>query len=250
MNDPLRFSDQSCSTSLRAADATTGTRASIRKHIQLFWLAMTMTATALLAPTEASAQSCRVTSNIGCVTPGAVDVGVGPSGHCNSWRPPRGEKECNCVGTPAPPPPDPCRDRTATGKIDCTINKPVVTQHEYETTVVFAPGDNVEGKADGCVQTGGSGDTWKRYVNPTGGDADHLYHGLIRIPTGTKDSALVKVNTVIGSQLRVTGVGVPESQLVLHLGYEDDDYSDNGYHDQARKTSAKRICVTMVARRM
>jgi hypothetical protein len=110
----------------------------------------------------------------------------------------------------------------------CRIDEPIVTQHEFEySRVVFAPGDIVDVSADGCVQTGGFGDTWKRYVNPIG---PGFYHGLIRIPTGTKDSALVRINTVIGRPLHVTGVGVPESQLVLNLGYEDDGYSDNGYY--------------------
>jgi len=85
MNDPLRFSDRSCSTSLPAAGATTSARASSRNHMQLFWLAMPMSAAALLVPTEASGQRCLGNSNIGCLTSGAVcspvDVGVGPSGH-------------------------------------------------------------------------------------------------------------------------------------------------------------------------
>jgi hypothetical protein len=54
MNDPLRFrfGDQSCSASLRAA----GTRASSRNHIQPFWLAMTLSAVALLAPLDRTPQ--------------------------------------------------------------------------------------------------------------------------------------------------------------------------------------------------
>jgi hypothetical protein len=242
MNDPLRFGDQSCSIPLRAA----GRRARSRNHIQLFLLAVAISAAAFLAPTEATARACRGNINIGCTTEGAVcspvEVGIGPSGHCRTNHAPRGERECDCVGTPAPPAPDPCSDRTAMGKIECTINEPVVTQHETEyPTVVFAPGDIVDVKADGCIQTGGWGDTWKRYVNPTGDNTDRYYHGLIRIPTGTKDSALVRIETVIGRHLHVTGLGVPESQLVLHLGYEDDDYSDNGYsgHDDGSADQCK-----------
>src|SRR4029450_9124151 len=56
------------------------------------------------------------------------------------------------------------------------------------------------------------------------------------IPTATRDSALVRVNTVIGRQLTVTGVGVTPSQLQLSLGYEDDHYSDNGYQDHDGRT--------------
>jgi hypothetical protein len=52
----------------------------------------------------------------------------------------------------------------------------------------------------------------------------------------------------MGNRLLVTGVGVPESQLVLHLGYEDDNYSDNGYYshddgtgDQCKTNTTKGI---------
>jgi hypothetical protein len=149
------------------------------------------------------------------------------------------------VGTPVPSPPaiDPrCGDRTATGRIDCRINQPTVTAHETPyPAVVFAPGDVVEVTADGCVQTGGAGDTWKRYVNPSGSNSASLYHGLIRIPTATKDSALVRINSVVARHLTVTGQGVVPSQLVLSLGYEDDDYSDNGYssHDNGTEDQCK-----------
>lgn len=231
MNESPHLSDESCSTSLRAPEM----RTRFGNHIQVFWLAITISAAAaLLAPTETSAQRCRGNIQIGCTNAGAVcspvQVGIGSSGHCKTPPGlPRGERTCECVGTPAA---DPCSDRTVSGKIVCTIEQPVVTRPETQyPRVVFAPDDIVEVKADGCVQTGGRGKTWKRYVNPTGELTDKYYHGMIRIPTGTKDSALIRIKTVIGRHLRVTGIGVPESQLVLHLGYEDNDYSDNGYSD-------------------
>jgi hypothetical protein len=131
------------------------------------------------------------------------------------------------------------------GKIVCTINEPNVTQHEsLYSKIVFAPHDIVDVAADGCVQTGGLGDTWKRYVNPIG---PGLYHGLIRIPTEqTTKGALVRIKSVIGTHLHVAGVGVPESQLLLHLGYEDDDYSDNGYYSHDDGTGDQ--CKTDAAR--
>jgi len=149
---------------------------------------------------------------------------------CLAWC----EQSC---GHDSPPPLhslDPrCSDRAATGRFDCTIYAPVVTRRETAyPDIVFAPGDVLEIKADGCVQAGGSGSTWKRYVNPSGKRTDHLYHGLIRIPTATPAGGdLVRIQTVIGKLQTVTGSGVPLSDLVLHLGYEDDGYADNGYYE-------------------
>jgi hypothetical protein len=208
-------------------------RTNYHKRTMLFALAMTMSAAVLLAPTEANAQKCTPRRDGGCAKSNVcspVDRGVEP-GQCKTEGSSADHLECNCVGGKPTPPPDPCSDRTAMGKIVCNIWEPIVTQHESEyPNIVFAPGDIVQVSADGCVQSGGFGATWKRYVNPTGNNADRLYHGLIRLPTGTKDSALVRIYTVIGRNLRVTGIGVPESQLFLHLGYEDDNYSDNGYY--------------------
>jgi hypothetical protein len=112
MNDPLRFSDPSCSTCLRAAGATASTRAGSRNHIRLLSLAMTLSATVFFAPPVAHAQKCTGNINIGCSSPEAVcspvDSGVGPTGHCRTPPDqPSEERECNCVGTPAPPPPPP-----------------------------------------------------------------------------------------------------------------------------------------------
>jgi hypothetical protein len=135
-----------------------------------------------------------------------------------------------------------CFDRTITGTIRCTIERPPVNQHETPfPKLVFAPNDKVQVLADGCVQTGGLGDTWKRYVNPTGPEAAHKYHGMIRIPSGTKDSALVEIKDVVEKTITVTGENVDPSQLFLSLGYEDDNYSDNGYdnHDDGSDDQCK-----------
>jgi hypothetical protein len=152
---------------------------------------------------------------------------------CLAWC----EQSCGSETAPPLHSLDPrCSDRTATGRFDCTIYAPVVTRRETSyPDIVFAPGDIVEIKADGCVQTGGGGDgTWKRYVNPSGPGADRLYHGLIRIPTAQPAGGdLVRIQTVLGKLQTVTGTGAAPSELVLHLGYEDDGYKDNGYlrHD-------------------
>jgi hypothetical protein len=166
------------------------------------------------------------------------DLDIKQQGQCNN--------KCRdkCAGkTSQNPFYDPgCFNRTITGKIRCTIVQPPVNQHETPfQNLVFAPNDKVQVLADGCVQTGGSGDTWKRYVNPTGDGAATMYHGMIRIPSGTKDSALVEIKEVIEKTLTVTGEGVDPSQLFLSLGYEDDNYSDNGYdnHDDGTDDQCK-----------
>jgi hypothetical protein len=153
------------------------------------------------------------------------------------------EKKCH----PSPPPPpllDPrCGDRTKVGKFTCTIDQPDVSHKEKEyPQVQFAPNDIVQVEADGCVQTGGHGDTWKRYVNPSGDGTNDKYHGMIRVPTAKPaGSGLLRIEKFIGKLQTVTGEGVPVSQLVLWLGYEDDDYSDNGYysHDDGNDDQCK-----------
>src|SRR6266542_422611 len=126
-----------------------------------------------------------------------------------------------------------CRDRTALGHFTCTINRPDV-RHSLTPypNVVFAPGDNVRIRASGCVQTGGVGKTWKRYVDPRP-ESEHLYHGLIRIPTATPGTGLTRIKDVLGQVMVVSGAGLPPSELILFLGYEDHegDYGDNAYND-------------------
>src|SRR5580698_2244732 len=57
--------------------------------------------------------------------------------------------------------------------------------------IKFLPGDSVSIDAGGCGQTGGSGKTWNLYVNPSGPNADRLYHGKIWIPG--IDSSLTRI---------------------------------------------------------
>lgn len=147
------------------------------------------------------------------------------------------------AGTPAHALDPRCSNRAATGIIACVIDRPNVTQHEtVYPSVQFAPGDIVEVQADGCVQTGGWGPTWKRYINPAGPDSDRLYHGLVRIPSALPaGSGLIRIESVVGHRQRITGTGLTLSQLVLHLGYEDDGYGDNGYtsHDDGNQDQCK-----------
>jgi hypothetical protein len=219
---------------------TGNTHARFCKRVALFLVGMTVLAIALFAPSVARAQKCSGNVYTGCTSPGTscspVEVGTGQTGHCQTPNGlPRGERICSCIGAPVPPTPISdvgCHDRSARGKFTCLISQPKVTQHETAyPNVVFAPGDVVEVTANGCVQTGGIGSTWKRYVNPSGPKSNEYYHGLVRIPTAVEtQGALVRMNKIVGERLHVTGLGVPVSQLYLHLGYEDDDYSDNGYY--------------------
>jgi hypothetical protein len=109
---------------------------------------------------------------------------------------------------------------SATLPINCTITESAATQPQTSYPLSFLPGDHVTVTAGGCVQTGGNGLTWKRYVDPAS-DND-LYHGLITVPgaTGVLDELL----NVVNRQFTVGGRG---DSLVL--SYQDDGYGDNGY---------------------
>jgi hypothetical protein len=98
--------------------------------------------------------------------------------------------------------------------------------------ITFQPGDTITVHAGGCVQSGGHGSTWHRYVNPSGGDADHLYHGLITLPFAT--GVLERIQKYWNQSVHIADNADP-ARLHLQLGFEDgsNDYGDNGYtsHD-------------------
>lgn len=126
------------------------------------------------------------------------------------------------------------------------INNPDV---QHPTTFVkqirFKPGDKISIEAGGCVQTGGKGKTWKRYVDPIAPDATELYHGLVGIPRpeinrftqSSRVPGLVRIKDVIGkSWTIVDSKDEHEGDYgfsYLVLGYEDGEgnYQDNGYRD-------------------
>jgi hypothetical protein len=109
-----------------------------------------------------------------------------------------------------------------------TISRPNVRQSEttYDN-IRFRQGDLVHVMAGGCVQTGGSGFTWKRYVNPMDrvrGDDDR-YFGLVQVPG-------VFAKGRIREAMRSSPLAVlqdPGADAALRLGYSDDGYGDNGY---------------------
>jgi hypothetical protein len=144
-------------------------------------------------------------------------------------------------------------------RIDWRIDKPNVKQRmtSYEQ-IRFQPGDRVTVQAGGCVQTGGHGNTWKRYVNPSGGGADHLYHGLIWIPgligARTQSAGPPGAPAQKDDLKRIAGyvnhtfpappdIGTAPNNPTLILGYEDDGYGDNGYyaHDDGTENQCQGV---------
>src|SRR6185436_20563730 len=112
------------------------------------------------------------------------------------------------------------------GREQIRIDQPDPTKRSVDyPQITFQPDDGVTITAGGCVQSGGSGSTWHRYVNPSGGDADKLYHGLITIPFAT--GTLERIEKYQGQQVHVAPNASP-GNLHLQLGFEDDNYSDNG----------------------
>jgi hypothetical protein len=78
------------------------------------------------------------------------------------------------------------------GDEDIQINQPVVDQPSFVyAPIVFRPSDQITVTADGCVQRGGFGKTWQRYVNPNSTPGppwtsinpnNALYFGTVAIP--------------------------------------------------------------------
>lgn len=108
------------------------------------------------------------------------------------------------------------------------ITRPNVRQQVTDyPAIAFRPGDFVTVTAGGCAQTGGHGSTWKRYVDPQGDNTDKYYHGLIGIPGITNGRVRLKDYGLC--QEKHIPANTPAAGLHLQLGYEDDDYGDNGY---------------------
>jgi hypothetical protein len=106
--------------------------------------------------------------------------------------------------------------------------------------ILFRPGDQVRVGGGGCVQTGGHGITWKRYVDPLGDNSDRLYHGLVLIPGAIGNlpasvGSAARILIVRGTTHTVQAITEPR-KAHLWLGYEDDNYDDNGYWGQDEGT--------------
>jgi hypothetical protein len=121
--------------------------------------------------------------------------------------------------------------------LNCRIDQPTVTKRTTTyNAIVFHPNDKILVNAGGCVQSGGSGATWKRFVNPSGPNSDRLYHGLISIPGRTEE----RIQGVIGRWIQLPSVISP-GMAALVIGYEDDNYGDNGYwgHDDGTENQCQ-----------
>lgn len=104
----------------------------------------------------------------------------------------------------------------------------------------FHPGDAITITAGGCV---GTGQTWKSYVQPLGKDAGRYYSGTIMIagviPAGAEGYQRIAgwISTANAPKTLMVPEHLPptvrESDLFLHLGYQDDKYSDNGYSNHS-----------------
>jgi len=130
-----------------------------------------------------------------------------------------------------------------------TIDLPDVVQPQTAyPEIKFKPDDIITIQAGGCVQSGGSGNTWHTYVNPSGGDAETYYSGTIWIPGFIPQDAgdvtgFPRIQSYLGQPLRMEGglaktgrlAGINPNDIFLRLGFEDEqgDYGDNGYwgHD-------------------
>lgn len=121
----------------------------------------------------------------------------------------------------------------APGHIVWKIDQPQVNVPKKDYPgIKFAPGQLVTVTATGCVQTGGSGHTWKRYVDPAEyGTESPLYHGQVSIPGAT--SGLVDFLPRTPEVFTIpANTSVAVAQMHLQLGYTDNGYSDNGYNNR------------------
>lgn len=153
---------------------------------------------------------------------------------------------------------NPARENVGNSALNCLT--PNETSHDGNTVIYriyqpevrkayqcydipMQPGDRVKvSDVHGCVDTGGHGRTWKRFRNPLGSSADRLYHGRIWVPGAT--DGLVRIASVYQQELTVNELppyydGYP---LRIWLGYEDENYSDNGYSEGRRDSGTQHQC--------
>ncbi len=112
-----------------------------------------------------------------------------------------------------------------------SISKPDVTKQDIGYPgIKFRKGDLIQISAGGCVQTGGTGLTWKRYVEPMKGglqEIDDKYFGSVYIPGILESEKLA--NAMRNAPIKV--VSEVGNESYLHLQYSDDGFGDNSYND-------------------
>jgi hypothetical protein len=102
------------------------------------------------------------------------------------------------------------------------VDSPDVRRQETAYPMIpLEPGDSVRVTAGGCAQTGGHGNTWRLYVDPRN---DQLHHGSIKFPGQT---SFLRLKDLRAGEAFVIPATLDEA--VLRLGFEDSDYTDNGY---------------------
>jgi hypothetical protein len=124
------------------------------------------------------------------------------------------------------------------------IKQPEVKKalQDYKDKIKFLKYDEVVVAGGGCVQTGGTGRTWKRYIDPVGSNSDRLYHGRIWIPGAT--DGIVRISSIEGLPLVINKFPQHLSQspepdsYFLRLGYEDDNLIDNGYYPKNKNNGS------------
>jgi len=135
--------------------------------------------------------------------------------------------------------------RTVNGNTETwRIDEPNVRKKMTEyPQISFRTNDQVTITAGGCVQTGGHGQTWKRYVDPLGPNSDTFYHGMVLVPgaIGKLPASLDNAARILIVKGHPFTVGVLTEPRTAHLwlGYEDDNYSDNGYWGQDEGTQGQ-----------
>jgi hypothetical protein len=119
--------------------------------------------------------------------------------------------------------------------------------------ITFQPGDEIEFNGGGCVQTGGTGKTWKSYLKPKGKESDHLYAGTALLPRLTQSFERISdlmAHPASDNPKRPRGFWGPfpndphaKADYILRLGYQDDQRDDNGYwnHDDGDEDQCKGV---------
>ena len=143
---------------------------------------------------------------------------------------------------------------TLTCSITPVVDRPVTIYDgaNFAPQISIQPGDVIEVTAGGCVQIGGQGLSWKRYVRPSGSGSDKLYFGSINIPGLTQ--GFTPIQKLIGAynpqspdEYTVAFPNPVPAEIpvnsYLELCYMDDGYSDNGYyaHDDGTEDQCKGV---------